>query len=98
MVTNGNAIAKQADALENELMQVNMKGSEANLNFPGKLNEQIYSFAQLLEDADTAPTPEETTTYAEFHSKLGSLLAQWDKLKGGELAGFRAQVTKSTGK
>ena len=92
LLAKGGAIAKQADALENQLMQVNMKGSEANLNFPGKLNEQIYSFAGLLDDSDTAPTPEETATYADFHGKLGTLLAQWNKLKAGDLAALRAQL------
>jgi hypothetical protein len=98
LLAKGDAIAKQAAALESQLMQVNMKGSEANLNFPGMLNEQIYTFASLLEDADTAPTPEESATYADFHGKLEALLAQWNKIKAGDLAAFRAQVTKGTGK
>jgi hypothetical protein len=98
LLVKGDAIAKQATALESQLMQVNMKGSEANLNFPGMLNEQIYTFASLLEDADTAPTPEETATYADFHGKLEALLAQWNKIKAGDLAAFRAQATKGAGK
>ncbi len=36
-------------------MQVNMNGSEANLAFPGMLNEQYAAFAATLEDADTPP-------------------------------------------
>src|SRR5436190_1558079 len=51
----GGALIKQAAQIEGLLMQVNIKGSEANLNFPGMLNEQIYSFSGLLDDADTAP-------------------------------------------
>jgi len=94
LLAKGDAIANQASGLEDQLMQVNMKGSEANLNFPGKLNEQIYSFAGLLEDADAAPTPEETSTYSGFHSQLASLLSQWNKLKSGDVAQFRAQVQK----
>jgi hypothetical protein len=94
LLAKGDAIAKQASGIEEQLMQVNMKGSEANLNFPGKLNEQIYTFAGVLEDADTAPTPEETSTYGDFHSQLQALLAQWNTLKSGDLAAFRAQVQK----
>jgi hypothetical protein len=94
LVAKGDAITKQASALETQLMQVNMKGSEANLNFPGMLNEQIYSFAGLLDDADTAPTPAETATYADFHGKLAALLGQWNKIKTSDLAQFRAQVQK----
>jgi photosystem II stability/assembly factor-like uncharacterized protein len=98
LLAKGDALAKESSGLESQLMQVNMKGSEANLNFPGMLNEQIYSFASLLDDADTAPTPEETSTYAVFHSQLQSLLAQWNKIKAGDLAAFRAQVTKGAGR
>ena len=40
-------------------MQVNMNGSEANLAFPGMLNEQLAAFAGTLEDADTPPTQQQ---------------------------------------
>lgn len=98
VLAQGDALAKQAGAIEQQLMQVNIKGSEANLNFPGMLNEQIYSFAQLLEDADTAPTPQETSTYADFHNRLGALLARWGTLKQTALAQFRAALQKNGGK
>ena len=39
-------LASRRRRLKAMLMQVNIKGSEANLNFPGMLNEQIYSFAR----------------------------------------------------
>ncbi|HEX3431253.1 MAG TPA: hypothetical protein VHT03_10235 [Rhizomicrobium sp.] len=98
LLAKGDAIAKAASGIEDQLMQVNIKGSEANLNFPGELNEQIYGFAGLLEDADTAPTPAETTTYADFHGKLEALLAQWNRIKAGDLGTFRAELTKAPGK
>ena len=82
------SLAKQASAIEAVLMQVNIKGSEANLNFPGMLNEQIYSFAGLLDDADTAPNAQETETYADFHAKLGKQLADWGALKLKGVAAF----------
>ena len=69
-------------------MQVNIKGSEANLNYPGMLNEQIYSFSQLLDDADTAPNQQETETYARMHAQLGTQLADWNTLKGTRVAAF----------
>jgi photosystem II stability/assembly factor-like uncharacterized protein len=93
----GNAVLKQAQQIEGVLMQVNIKGSEANLNYPGMLNEQIYSFASLLDDSDTAPNAEELQTYADFHSKLQAQLAAWEKLKTSELAAFRAHAKGSGG-
>ena len=88
----GDALVAQASQIEAVLMQVNIKGSEANLNFPGMLNEQIYSFAGLLDDSDTAPTSQELETYADFHARLGTQLAAWDKLKETEVAAFRARA------
>jgi photosystem II stability/assembly factor-like uncharacterized protein len=82
------SLVKQAATIESVLMQVNIKGSEANLNFPGMLNEQIYSFAGLLDDADTAPNAQEFETYAALHDKLGRELADWNALKTGRVAAF----------
>ena len=73
-------------------MQVNIKGSEANLNFPGMLNEQIYSFSGLLEDADTAPNAQEIETYAGLHAGLGAQLAAWNDLKKTRVTSFCAHA------
>ncbi len=72
--------------LEEALMQVNMKGSEANLAFPGMLNELLASFAQSQEDADTLPTRQHLAMYKNLHAQLEVQLAKWEKLRTGELA------------
>jgi len=92
LTTEGNALLAQASQIEGVLMQVNIKGSEANLNFPGMLNEQIYSFSGLLDDADTAPNAEEIATYADMHAKLGAQLAAWKELKQARVASFCAHA------
>jgi photosystem II stability/assembly factor-like uncharacterized protein len=63
--------------VEEALMQVNMNGSEANLAFPGMLNEQLAGFEGALEDADTPPTTQEQALYASLHQKLQAQLALW---------------------
>jgi photosystem II stability/assembly factor-like uncharacterized protein len=88
----GNALLQQASKIEGVLMQVEIKGSEANLNYPGMLNEQIYSFAGLLHDADTAPTTTEVETYAGFHGRLEAQLAEWAKLKQTGISSFCTRV------
>jgi hypothetical protein len=62
-------------------MQVDMKGSEANLAFPGMLNEQYATFASTLEDADTAPTNQHAQRFQSLHAQLGLQLAKWETLK-----------------
>jgi photosystem II stability/assembly factor-like uncharacterized protein len=76
----------QLATIEEALMQVNMKGSEANLNFPGMLNEQYATFAGTIDDADTPPTAQERAMFEALHARLGVQLAAWAKLKTGPLA------------
>ena len=83
--------ARLAD-IEGVLMQVNMKGSEANLAFPGMLNEQFASYALALEDADTAPTAQHREMYRSLHGQLEAELAKWEALKAGELAAFEGEA------
>jgi photosystem II stability/assembly factor-like uncharacterized protein len=71
---------KKLAAIEQILMQVNMKGSEANLAFPGMLNEQLASFAASLEDADTAPTAQQQALFDSLHAKLQEQLTKWRAL------------------
>jgi hypothetical protein len=92
----GNTLIAQTMPIENTLMQTKIKGSEANLNYPGMLNEQIYNFEQLLEDADMPPTKEELSTYAALHTLLQAQLDAWAKLKSGAVAAFLAKA--QTGK
>jgi len=63
--------------IEETLVQVNMNGSEANLAFPGMLNEQLAAFAGSLEDADTPPTAQQQALYTSLHAKLEAQLALW---------------------
>jgi photosystem II stability/assembly factor-like uncharacterized protein len=70
------ALDSRLASIEQALMQVNMNGSEANLAFPGMLNEQYASFATTLEDADTLPTTQQQALFASLHARLGEQLAK----------------------
>ncbi len=82
------AIDAQMTPIEEALMQVDMKGSEANLAFPGQLNERLATFALNLDDADTAPTTQALATYQSLHDGLEAQLAKWRALKTGDVAAF----------
>ena len=72
----------QLDPIEQTLIQVNMKGSEANLAFPGMLNEQLATFAATQDDADTAPTQQHRAMFDTLHAQLEAQLAKWNALRG----------------
>jgi photosystem II stability/assembly factor-like uncharacterized protein len=80
-----NGLRAKLDAIEQQLMQVNMKGSEANLAFPGMLNEQFATFSLTLDDADMTPTSQHQAMYKSLHDQLEVQLAKWQALKDGEL-------------
>ena len=46
---------KKMSAVEEQLVQVNMKGSEANLAFPSMLNERFDAFSHFIDSGDTNP-------------------------------------------
>jgi photosystem II stability/assembly factor-like uncharacterized protein len=85
-------LINQLDTIEQTLMQVNMKGSEANLAFPGKLNEQYATFQASLEDADTPPTVPHEEMYDALHKRLMAELAAWEQLRTGALAHFNLVI------
>lgn len=68
-------------AVEERLMQVNMKGSEANLAFPGMLNEQFAGFQASIDDADTPPTEQQKAMYVTLHDQLQVELGKWKALQ-----------------
>jgi photosystem II stability/assembly factor-like uncharacterized protein len=95
LAAEGNSLVQRASEIEAVLIQVNIKGSEANLNYPGMLNEQIYSFAGLLDDADAAPNAPLVETYAGLHAKLQTQLAHWASLKKTAVSSFCAHVREA---
>jgi photosystem II stability/assembly factor-like uncharacterized protein len=78
--TASHALDVKLAGIEEALMQVNMNGSEANLAFPGMLNEQFAAFAETLKDADTLPTQQQQALYKSLHEKLQVQLALWRSL------------------
>ncbi len=96
------AEAKAVDArmtpIEQALMQVDMKGSEANLAFPGMLNEQLATFALNLDDADTPPTAQALETWRRLHEQLDAQLALWDAVQKQDIAAYNAQAARAGAK
>ncbi len=95
LAAEADALSKRLDPIEQSLMQVNMKGSEANLAFPGMLNELLASFALSIDDADTPPTAQHVAFYQSLHGQLGVQLAAWQDLRDGAIAGFNAELKSS---
>jgi len=72
--------------IEQKLIQVNMKGSEANLAFPNMLNERFDTFSHTIETADTEPTAPQLDVFQMLSSQLDEQLKKWAALKQEDIA------------
>jgi hypothetical protein len=70
---------------EQKLIQVNMKGSEANLAFPNMLNERFDTFSHMIEIGDTEPTKPQLDVFQMLSSQLDEQLQKWAQLKKDDL-------------
>jgi photosystem II stability/assembly factor-like uncharacterized protein len=67
--------------VEQKLIQVNMKGSEANLAFPNMLNERFDTFSHTIDAGDTEPTKPQLDVFQMLSSQLEEQLKEWAQLK-----------------
>ena len=76
---------KKMTPVEEKLIQVNMKASEANLVFPNQLNEEFDTFSHVIE-ADSAPTQSQLEVFAVMSGRLDEQLKTWAQIKTDEVA------------
>ena len=74
-------LEQKMSAVEEQLIQVNMKGSEANLAFPSMLNERFDAFSHSIDSADTEPTKPHLDVFAMLSKELDEQLTKWTNIK-----------------
>ena len=85
-------LEKKMSAVEEQLMQVNMKGSEANLAFPSMLNERFDAFSHSIDAGDEAPTKSQLDVFQTLSGKLDEQLKKWEQLKSDEVAKVTSMI------
>jgi hypothetical protein len=86
---------KRITVIERELICVDMKSSEGNLNFPTTLNEKFDSFTRVVESADTAPTRQMNDMFARLSRELDVQLGRWKDLAATQLPQLDAAIRKA---
>ena len=71
--------------VEQQLIQVNMKGSEGNLAFPNMLNEAFYTFSHSVDGGDREPTKPQMDVFASLSGRLDEQLKKWNAIKQDDL-------------
>jgi hypothetical protein len=72
--------------VEQKLIQVNMKASEANLVFPNMLNERFDTFSHVIEAGDNEPTKPQLDVFQLLSSQLDEQLKKWAQVKQEDVA------------
>jgi hypothetical protein len=72
--------------VEEKLIQVNMKASEANLVFPNMLNERFDTFSHVIEAGDNEPTKPQLEVFQTLSSQLDEQLKKWAQVKQEDVA------------
>ncbi|MGE5324705.1 MAG: VPS10 domain-containing protein [Actinomycetota bacterium] len=90
----GELDAKMAP-VEEQLIQVNMKGSEANLAFPNMLNEQLDSLSGIVQAGDSAPSKQQYEVFKMLRGRLDQQLAAWKQLLSSDVPAFNQLVHNS---
>ena len=91
-LTAADDLSKKMTAVEEQLIQVNMKGSEGNLAFPNMLNEALYSFSRTIEYADYGPTRPQGEVFKMLSDRLDEQLQKWTQIKTDEVPKIAALI------
>ena len=94
MLKAADNLAAKLSAVEEKMIQVNMKGSEANLAFPNMLNEELDSFASSVESADAAPTAQQYQIYKILSGKLEAQMSLLDQIISTDVTGVSDAAKK----
>jgi hypothetical protein len=95
LLEQAEALDKKMTPVEERLIQVNMKGSEANLAFPNMLNEQYDSFRSSVETGDSAPTQQQYEVARMLRSQLDQELTAWKQIMSADVPAFNELIRKS---
>jgi seryl-tRNA synthetase len=77
---------KKMSEVEQRLIQVNMKASEANLVFPNMLNERFDTFSHMIDAGDKEPTKPQLEVFQMLNSQLEEQLNKWAQVKQEDVA------------
>ena len=87
---------KKSLDVESQLLQVNSKSSESNLNYPVLIDERLHSLLFSVESADAAPTKQQYEVFEDMEKQAQPLLAQYHGLISQDLPALNEMVNKQS--
>ncbi len=95
-ITAAADLRKKIGAIEEELIQVNSKASEDELNYPTKLNSKLGYLQNAVDSADAPPTEGELGVYSELDLQLESQLAKWREVLSKDVPALNDTMQKNS--
>lgn len=92
LIEQSSALRKKISAIENELINVDAKASEDELNYPTKLNSKLGYLNSAVDSADAAPTEAETAVFGELDQQLETQLAKWREVTTKDVPALNASL------
>jgi photosystem II stability/assembly factor-like uncharacterized protein len=94
LVASSVDLRKKIVAIEDELINVNSKASEDELNYPTRLNSRIGYLQAAVDSADLQPTEGELAVFAELDQQLESQLAKWRAILATDVPALNGAMRK----
>jgi photosystem II stability/assembly factor-like uncharacterized protein len=87
---------KKMTPVEEQLLQVKAKSSEATLNFPVLIDERLHGLGGAVGSADAAPTQQEYQAFQDLSAQAAPLIAQWKQIKSADLVALNETMKKES--
>ena len=94
IVEAAGALDKKMTAIEEVLINPNVKATEDALNYPVRLNDQLAALLNFIGRADMLPTEQQYAVFEDLNQKLDVQLAKWNEIVAKELPAFNESMRK----
>ena len=86
---------RRMSEVEQQLIQVNLKGSEGSLAFPVVLNEQFDTFSHSIDGGDREPTKPQMDVFGLLSGRLDTQLQKWAQIQKEDLPKVTALIKQA---
>ena len=88
------SLDKKMAPIEEQLLQVNAKSSEANLNYPNMIDEQLHYLVFSVE-VDDAPTQQQYAVFDALSEQAAPLIAKWKQIRSSDLVALNNLIQQN---
>lgn len=96
ITTASDSLDKKMTPIEEQLLQVKIKSSEASLNYPVLMDEQLHALAGSVDNADTPPTQQQQAAFDSLRQQSEPLIAQWKQIASTDVVALNDMMQKQS--